>query len=324
MANTKLRTTLKNAWTKAVKAEKIISTVKTKNNGTFQFGVKMIKNKPSYFAYNTTQDRPIKAEIKEKKIAGTDFVIQLNEFRALRPGGDRPNVGRQQNISPLPARCKFYCKNPKNTLSLATRIILAKSSEPKYNWNFYYNAFPFEASGHFMILPATKAKKSILPHLPQKLTPVLVKDLISLFKKSDGLVHVYQSLHAGATVNHFHLHSFFHARKFAMQNAKVILNKLVDYPADAFVYSLKAEEGVIWKAINILQQHEIPFDLVNMKGKVYIFPRHPQHEVVSEFPDGGIGVNELMGLFVTSSPTTYRKFTKRKLMKALEKTCLEI
>lgn len=322
MAAQKLKTKLKGAWNKILKSEKLVSIIKTKNNGEFKFGVKLYRNKPQYFAYNITLDKPIKAEVKEKKVAGTDFIIQLNEFRALRPGGERPHIGRQPDISKLASKCRFFCGNKKNPLSLLNRKVLHQEKGIKYDWNYFYNAFPFMADGHFMLVPTTK--KGTLQHLPQKMTEHLASDLIKVFEKSEGLINIYQSMHAGATVNHFHLHTFFHTRRYAIEKAKVLLNKIVEYPADAFVYELNKHNEIIWQAINILQKHKIPFDLVNMKKKVYIFPRHPMHEVVSEFPDGGIGANELMGVFVTTSKTTYKKLTKTKLINALKKTTLEI
>lgn len=311
---------LKTAWLSAVKNGKIVHDFKV-NHETWQFGLKQSGKNISYFAKNLTKKKDISAKILERKISGTNFHIQFNEFRALRPVTPPKHLGAHPCVSEKARDCRFSCQDKKNSLSISQRDILESLKLKNYTWNFYSNAFPYDTTGHFLIIPS---KKNRVPHLTQKFDKKLLTDVLDLFKKTEGLIVIFQSLHAGASVNHFHLQAFFHNRKYALESGKVFNNVLDNYPVPAFVYDINKEKNHIAKAITILQAENIPFDIICMNKRVYIFPRNPLHEVVSEFPTGPMGAMEIMGKFVTTDKKVYQNFDIHKLYRSLNKTCFEI
>jgi len=311
---------LKKAWSEAVKNGIIQHDFQVKNE-KWRFGLKQIGKNYSYFAYNLTKDKKITAQIIEKSIPGTNFKIQLNEFRALRPVHEPKELGPQPDIQASAHDCRFHCTDNKNSLSIKRRAILSTLKLKNYSWNFYSNAFPYDSNGHFLIIPT---KNSRLAHYKQAFDKKLLLDTLELIKKTDGLIIIFQSLHAGASVNHFHLQAFFHDKKCALDYGVVKDNVLDNYPVPAFVYRSGKEDKQVQKAIEILQEEKVPFDLISLKKNIYIFPRNPDHEVVSEFPQGVIGAMELAGKFVTTDKKTYQNFNIHKLYRSLNKTCFEI
>ncbi len=315
-----LKETLKKAWDKSIKEELVQHDVKVKNE-TWRFGIKKQNNKNKYFAQNITKNKKIQARILERTIPGTKFIIQLNEFRALRPVHTPHTLGIQPEVSGLIHDCRFACADKKNPLSLSNRHVLLSLKLKNYTWNFYSNAFPHDTNGHFLIVPSVNKK---LPHLKQVFEPKLTTDVLLLADKASGLIIIFQSLHAGASVNHFHLQAFFNNGKIALSSGLIKNNVLENYPVPAFVYKLKKENAHIQKAIKILQEENVPFDLIALNKNVYIFPRNPDHEVVSEFPQGVIGAMDIAGKFITSDRKTYQTFDIHKLYRSLNKTCFEI
>jgi hypothetical protein len=311
---------LKTVWNRAAKNGLIVHQFEVKKE-TWEFGLTSNKNQIKYFAKNLTKNKGIKAQILERKLVGTNFTIQLNEFRGLRPSNKPQSIGPQSAPSDKIQDCRFACQNKKNSLSLSTRPILEKIKLKNYTWNFYTNAFPYDTSCPFIIVPNIKNKLSLVPQI---FNSKLLTDTLSLCEKSKGLIVLFQSLHAGASVNHFHLQAFFHNKKYALDAATIKNHILEDYPVPAFVYTIKKENDKIIKAINILQNEKLPFDLISANNKAYIFPRHPLHEIVSEFPHSPLGAMELMGKFVTSDKKIYQKFNIHDLYRSLNKTCLEI
>jgi len=311
---------LKSAWADAVKSGKIVHDLKVKDE-LWRIGLKQSGKNIINFAENLSKKKPIAAKILERKVKGTNFTIQLNEFRALRPGHEAYHLGTRPEISAKAKDCRLFCQNKKNSISICNRTPLLQVKQKKYTWNIYNNAFPYQTTGHFLIVPSVKNRIS---HWPQQFDASLMEESLALIAKMPQMIVVFQSLHAGASVNHFHFQAFFHDKKYALDFASVKNNILEDYPVPAFVYKLGSGNKHIEKAVLILQQENVPFDLIFLNKQAYIFPRNPDHEVVAEFPNGVIGAMDLIGHIVTTDKDVYKNFDIHKLYRTLNKTCFEI
>src|SRR3989339_829054 len=164
---------LKTFWSQAVTKGKIASEFKV-NHETWQFGLKQSGKNITYFAKNLTKGKDISAKILERKIAGTNFYIQFNEFRALRPVTPSKHLGAHPCVSEKARDCRFSCQDKKDSLSISQREILQTLKLKNYSWNFYSNAFPYDATGHFLIIPSNKNK---VTHLIQKFDKKLLVDV---------------------------------------------------------------------------------------------------------------------------------------------------
>src|SRR3989344_7102697 len=135
---------LSSVWIKAVKDGKIVNEFKALNGDRIQFGLALQNGRIEYYAKNIETGYEIPALVEEKMIGQSGFTIQFNGYRALKPGGKIPSIGRQQDISGEAADCRFYCQDPSRTLSILKRDPLIQIALPNYKWNGYYNATPFE------------------------------------------------------------------------------------------------------------------------------------------------------------------------------------
>jgi hypothetical protein len=325
---------LSSVWFKAVKDGKIINEFEAnddqqerwKKGQLIRFGLIFDNGTLKYFARNITTSTDIQASVDEKVIENSNFIVQFNGFRALKPGGKIPNIGRQKDVPAEASNCRFYCQDPKGSLSILRRDPLIQVALPNWKWNAYYNAMPFEEEGHFLWLPVSvDGTTTIIPHIPQELSHALLEDALVLFRNSDKLAIFFNSLHAGASVNHIHLQAVFHKGTLSIETASIVeregLAVLYDYPAHGIVFNRDAESDKIWPYLDRLQEKKVPFNLIFVGERICLIPRNPEHEVVEEFPMGVIASMELAGKIITvDKEAVYDNINYTTIQTAFQKT----
>lgn len=315
---------LLSAWTEAVKHGKIVNEFEAPNGAKIQFGLEIQNGCLKYYAKDIETGCEIPALVEEKKIDRSNFVIQFNGYRALKPGGKIPHIGRQSDISGEAINCRFYCQEPSRKLSILNRDPLMQIALPNYEWNAYYNATPFEKEGHFLWLPSFADRASTIPHIQQELSRAFLEDALALFRRSDRLIVFFNSLHAGASVNHIHLQAIFHKKALSIESAQVIkkdsLAVLNGYPANGIVFDKNAKSDEIWPRVDFLQQEKIPFNLIFIGERICLIPRDPSREVVAELPTTIIASVELAGKIITVDRNAYDNISYAMIQKAFQKT----
>jgi hypothetical protein len=191
----------------------------------------------------------------------------------------------------------------------------------------FYNAVPVEAQGHFLWVPVqSQGARNEYPHELQVLDEASVQDFVALAHASSGTATLYNSLHAGASVNHIHFHSVHEGRTGPLIRAAVKAvgahRLLWDYPATALVFDADPSCKRLWGVIDTLQRNDVPLNLIAVDKRVFVFPRNAHHEAVPEFPDGVIACAELSGKPITTRSEFFNNVTWEQLTEAFRKTCL--
>lgn len=292
------------------------------------FGVSRSSRGLRYSAKNLSTGKVINATVEEKEISGTDFRCRLNGYRALRPGGHVSALGRQQDISPQPAECRFYCQEPAHPLSLLRRPPLAQLRLRNYLWNGYYNAVPLEPEGHFVWVPVEMSGGRLtLPHRLQTLDRAVVEDIFLLRDLHPEVALLYNSLHGGASVNHLHLHTVYRRRPLAIEKQRAPagrqLHVLDAYPAGGFMFQGVRSADVACEYSLRLQEIGMPFNLILIDGRAFLVPRNIEHEVTAEFPSGPLGALDMCGSVVTTDRATYDSMSKERIEAALGKSTVD-
>ncbi len=292
-----------------------------------RFGLVLVDGVIQYDAQNMRTAKQIEASVEERTLGSTGFVCQFNGYRALRPGGTAQRLGQQPDISPTAADCRFYCQDPKHSLSLLKRDPLLQVRLAHARWNVYYNATPFEKEGHFLWVPAiVDATIAVIPHLPQMLTREFVEDIVLLFRQATQSIIFFNSLHAGASVNHIHTQSVFHNQRLAIENAKTIeykgFNILDGYPAQAICFGRDSDVSTIAIAVDRLQKVGIAFNLILLGERILLILRNGEHEIVSEFPGGVLATMELAGKIITVDRHVYENTEPAQIESAFRKVTL--
>lgn len=280
-----------------------------------------------YAAKNLSTNQVINTAFEEKKISGTEFRCQFNGYRALRPGGSVSRAGRQQDISPHAHECGFYCQDTTQTLSLLRRTPLAQIKLKHHHWNAYYNAAPLEREGHFIWLPIRISGKGLtLPHYLQTLDRAAIEDLFLLHDRSANFVLLFNSLHAGASVNHRHVHAVYRRHPLAIEKQQATacdrFYVLKTYPAEGFMFQGIQSVARVSEYAMKLQESGIPFNLIWAEGRVFLVPRNIEHEVTEEFPFDALSAMDIGGKIVTTDKATYDSMSKERIEAALRKSAI--
>jgi hypothetical protein len=322
---------LSDAWRKVVQSHKIVNVFDADHGNKIEFGIAERNGELVFYARKDSTGEPITATVEERTLDGSGFRLQYNEYRALKPGGKILHPGRQPDISADVKQCRFYCQNPSHNLSLLNREPIAFATLNHWCWIAYYNAAPIEPEGHFLWLPASMDRANFsLPHLLQELTLPVLEDILNLFRSSSKLIFFYNSLHAGASVNHLHWQAVIHKEKLAVENASVRKSAnndwyiLQDYPAKGLVCDPDIEPIKLFRTIELLQNRSIPFNLVLIGERICLFPRDENFEVVKEFPGGVVASMELAGKVITVDKDAYRSIRLEDIETAFHNATISI
>ncbi len=332
-----LTSQLYEAWNKAVVDGKLVNEFEAAADDAegrwvagdaIAFGVKCSATQNIYYAQNLSQSREIAGAVEEKQIGKRGFICQFNGYRALRPGGAPKPLGKQPDISSAPEHCRFSCQDSRDSLSLRVREPLLQTTLPHFTWSAYYNAAPIDPDGHFLWVP-----DATLTHYPQALSLEFLIDALSLYRQLDHTLLFFNSLHAGASVNHIHFQAMRYHQPLPVEHwplSEVEHERyalLKDYPARVMVFSQDSPPQVVFSWIDWLQQQQIPFNLMligdskasSQAARILLIPRNIEHEIVAEFSGNGIAALGLCGKIVTVDRQAYLRADEQMIRQAFAK-----
>jgi hypothetical protein len=316
-------------WQRTIEYGQIRSQFTDSNGRLLEVGIRISDNGPQHYAKDVSTTTDIHAGVFERPLDGSHLLIQWNQYRSLKPRLHVPRPGRQPDYSPDVNDCYFACQDPTNPLTLLRRNILLHATFQNYQWVALHNVLPIEKEGHFLWVPVrAEGALIVFPHWPQILTRLLLDDFLVVARSSTNAMTFFNSLHAGASVNHVHFHSVHVKEKMPIQNASTLAigghRLLHDYPASGLVFERTAVVDDIWPSIHRMQERQIPFNLICIGNAVYLIPRNIEHELVEEFPEGVIASMELSGKVITTDKEFYERADWESLQSAFKKTTLGI
>ena len=300
-------------------------------NMDIEYGIEVEAGNPCRFCVKGTENgKPVNLnDFLEENDEGA-FPKQYNRLRKLRPGGQDRKPGRQDDLLAGAGNCGFFCSDPTNPLSLLVRPLLGTLTPADlpglhFSWNIYPNLAPFEPGGHILILPS--ASFPDLPHFPQLLTQFLLEDLFNLWRASSKLMIFFNSRHAGASQDHFHIQCVLDEKEFPITRAEESCNsglKIIgsNYPINAVVYS-ETDERTCWHHVMNLQTKGIPFNLIFLRKRGFLVPRDINNEITIEFPTP-LAAMEVAGKFIIPDRQQFVKATDNRLSTALHKVGLSL
>jgi len=322
---------LYDAWKQAVINENVINQFEAPQTDALDrwnkgdqiiYGVKYQNNQFAYYARNLTQNFDIKGATEEKRVGNTGYLCRLNSYRALRPGAGHRPLGRQPDIPAEANLCRFHCQDSTHPISLLRREALLSVPLTHFTWNAYYNVAPLEKAGHFLWIPTTN-DGAVIPHLLQRLTPELIEDAVALFGQLSHSILFFNSLHAGASVNHIHFQAVSHQQPLPVESALLINYKgyqLLDgYPAQAAVFDDKRQTAELVDYIEKLQQSDIPFNLAMVSDRIFVIARNGDNAIVSEFPGDGLAALGMCGAIATVDRHAYDTVNAALIESAFQK-----
>jgi hypothetical protein len=207
--------------------------------------------------------------------------VMFNPIRALRPPRTS-GVKFESLLRPFdPAGFHF-------NKSFLGKEILWEGELGNKPARLLYNKFPF-ARLHGLLVPEP------IREMPQCLTPALHAWAWDLCAQSgvSGLCLGYNSLGAGASVNHLHFQSFVPASPPPMLDRRFAHNGGPrPYPLPCQRLTDPAE---VWFELDRLHQQNTPYNLVYSKGCLHLVARVPQDSIRLNARCRGYGWSEMAG-----------------------------
>lgn len=221
--------------------------------------------------------------------------LAFNPLRALRPerGSKNAFAGLQAAFN----EDAFHFDKP-----FLKPEILSEELFGTKELTVLYHKFPF-IPYHLLLVPENAA------HLPQFLDKAMHELLWAVTMKAAGNLNgfglAYNSLGAGASINHLHAHGFIQEALLPVENTEWChCGGKTEYPINC--YQLTSIEDS-WAIIHSLHQHSHPYNLLYRPGKVFIIPRkHQGHESLAPWLQSG-GWYEVCGGFNLSDQPTFER-----------------
>lgn len=290
---------------------------------------KVIKGNKKSVSINKT----IREKIEEKTVRNGSYVIQFNALRRLRVSRLPKYLGRQEDLPRHEKGCKFCYGNRKQHVSFRERKALSEVLLNNRIWKFYPNDFPIDKNGHFILMPDIN---DIAQRRQQMLITEDIQDMVSLMQNSENLLITYNSLHAGASINHIHFQCIHHEAQLCIEKLETIfikeaqgvnVSRLKNYSIQILVFKKTESPNiaeVIFSFVDLLQHKKIPFNILLEKDKVYVIPRNKNAEVVKEFPNQVLGALDMGGRLIITDRTTYTRITNKKIENAFKEITLSL
>lgn len=176
-----------------------------------------------------------------------------------------------------------------------------------------YHKFPFAPFHLLIVINALQQRPQLLDESNHNMSWQLASQVAKNIKHF-GLA--YNSLGAGASVNHLHIHGFIdHALAIEYKNWQHNGGNQA-YPLNILRFDNVKQS---WKSIDTLHKQNQPYNLLYRAGSCYLIPRKPVSDV--ELPNWlpSVGWTEACGSFNLSDEKHFQTLTSDKIINALHR-----
>lgn len=242
---------------------------------------------------------------------GVDYLLNYNQLRSFRPArmSKTDNIQLDSPFSPD----GFHFAKP-----FLKKEIFAEAEIDDVQLSLLYNKFPFI---HYHALLVVDKEKRNNQYLTQNYLNFITKVQNHTQKHCPEFVIAYNSLGAGASVNHLHFHAYLETTPLAIFSPEFAHNGGdKQYPATCQVFTNSMEA---WQRIKILHNNNIPYNLIFRNNRVYCLPRHIPSRASPDNKLPGIdtsvfGWSQMAGLLNVDNREMLTKLTATQIKSSLE------
>jgi ATP adenylyltransferase/5',5'''-P-1,P-4-tetraphosphate phosphorylase II len=234
-----------------------------------------------------------------------DYLLNYNQLRSFRPArmSKTETTGLDIPFSPD----GFHFDKP-----FLEKEIFAEGEIDGRRLSLLYNKFPFV---HYHALLVVDKADHNNQFLTQAVLDYIAHLQIRTQQHSQEFVIAYNSLRAGASVNHCHFHTYLETIPLPIFSQRFAHNGGDQpYPAACLVFNNSLEA---WQAIDKLNNNNIPYNLLLKDKKIYCLPRKPRQEDATGIDASLFGWSQMAGLINVDNRNMLTKITADQLISAL-------
>ena len=230
-----------------------------------------------------------------------DWEVTYNAMRRLRPARTSSQV-LNSIIQPYDGS-KFHFNKP-----FLKPEILWEGEYKGVNSRVLYNKFPFSEYHLLIVLSPEENRSQLLTWTDHQYVCSLAEELAEVFP---GFGVGFNSLAAGASVNHLHFQGFVREREFAIETGHWSHNDgETEYPLTVKLFS---DAGSSWDYLQQLISRDEAFNCLYRDGNCYVVPRRFQGTVVLPEWLAGAGWIDVAGAVTVSESEIFAQITKEQI-----------
>ncbi len=261
----------------------------------------MVMKKIMAIGFNNLQATQIKKLCNKT----ATYLINYNQLRSFRPA-------RMSSIKNIVLNTAFNPDGFHFDKAFLKKEMFAEGNINGRTLSLLYNKFPFVEYHTLLVLDKTQ-------HLNQYLTSDTLSYIFDLQQtyaiKIPELVITYNSIGAGASVNHLHFQLFLETIPVAIFSTNAIHNGGKEpYPVYCRVFN---EWGKCWAYLHQLHNTNMPYNLLFKNKKIFCLPRKITEKTFTEFNVASYGWAEMAGVFTLNDIKLFNEVSLQDLLKTV-------
>ena len=231
--------------------------------------------------------------------------VVYNSMRQMRPARSSSQI--LTSIQQQYDETKFHFNKP-----FLKPEILWEGVYKDVKLRVLFNKFPFSDYHLLIVLSPEKNRSQLLTQETHQYVFSLIEEMSEVLP---GLGIGYNSLAAGASVNHFHFQGFIRQQDFSIEKNHWQHNGGdIKYPLDVQRFS---DADSSWEYLNQLIMEDKAFNCLHLKNYCYVIPRIFQGTV--DLPEwlNGAGWIDVAGSITVSDAETFASIDEPSVTKAL-------
>ena len=234
------------------------------------------------------------------------FQVSFNQLRSFRPA-------RMSTVKDICLNTGFKQDGFHFNKAFLKKEMFAEGEYLGRQVSLLYNKFPFVK--YHALLVVDKAHH-INQYLSQEHLAYIVQLQTNAQEQTPELVITYNSLGAGASVNHLHFQVFLETDPLSLFSPRLVHNGgRAPYPASCNVFT---DTENCWRYIQTLHTANVPYNLLFKNKKIYCLPRKMVHKEFSEIEVSTFGWSEMAGAFTINNKDVFKQVTADKLIDTIK------
>ncbi len=235
----------------------------------------------------------------------TTFQLNFNQLRSFRPA-------RMSTVKDVRLNTAFNQDGFHFDKAFLDKEMFAEGEFGGRHISLLYNKFPFVK--YHALLVVDKALRSN-QYLSEEYLNYVIQLQTTAQLQTPELVITYNSLGAGASVNHLHFQVFLECQALPVFSSTLVHNGGSEqYPISCCVYTDAAK---CWYDIQKLHTDNVPYNLLFKDQKIYCFPRKLSHQEFQDIDVSTYGWSEMAGAFTVTDMDVFKKMTAEKLIETI-------
>lgn len=243
---------------------------------------------------------------RELEINGIRLQLNFNQLRSFRPT-------RMSTVKDIRLNTEFNHEGFHFDKAFLQKEMFAEGIYQGRQISLLYNKFPFVK--YHALLVVDKARHNS-QYLSKEYLNHVIQLQASIQEKIPEFVTTYNSLGAGASVNHLHFQIFLETQALAIFSSNLSHNGGSQaYPALCYVFT-DIEEG--WHQIQKLNKNNMPYNLLFKDKKIFCLPRKRGEKHFPGIDISTYGWSEMAGAFTFNCKDIFSQITANKLIDTIK------